>query len=269
MREENLDPYVDLPDRDDSSSSASTGDDPDFDRPPSPQAGRLENVDSSVPGPRRIDVDTTTTPPPGVQTFAQKRRSRGRASPLRARLPHLGFGPSSPERLCQGKQGPRTTPAAPEPPAAPPARPRPPGPPATCQRDTRQRPPVMTNPSNLPVRENCFCLTPPPGTSLDDLIDAVEETAGDDSVLVLQHMGGSKFLVCTRNANQPTRLMVAEGFKVHREHVAVEAVSPPVTFVNIYRFPAYLPDDVLVNALGQYGNVKVSPSQLFQTGKIN
>ncbi|KAH7943993.1 hypothetical protein HPB52_014170 [Rhipicephalus sanguineus] len=56
-------------------------------------------------------------------------------------------------------------------------------------------------------------------------------------------MGGSKWLVCTRNANQATRLMVAEGFNVHREHVAVEAVGPP------------LPDDVLVNALGQYGKV--------------
>ncbi|KAH7955830.1 hypothetical protein HPB52_004074 [Rhipicephalus sanguineus] len=45
MREQNLDPYVDAPDRDDSSSRASTSDDPDFDRPPSPQAGRLGNVD--------------------------------------------------------------------------------------------------------------------------------------------------------------------------------------------------------------------------------
>ncbi|KAH7967609.1 hypothetical protein HPB52_000665 [Rhipicephalus sanguineus] len=50
--------------------------------------------------------------------------------------------------------------------------------------------------------------------------------------------------------------MVADGFKVHRERVAVEAVGPPVTFVNVYRFPAYLPDDVLVNALGQYSKVK-------------
>ncbi|KAH7969180.1 hypothetical protein HPB52_015560 [Rhipicephalus sanguineus] len=85
----------------------------------------------------------------------------------------------------------------------------------------------MANPSNLPVRENCFLFNAPDGdVSIDDLIDAVEETAGDDSVLVLQHMGGPKFLVCTRNANQATRLMVAEGFKVHREHVAVEAVGP-------------------------------------------
>ncbi|KAH7956972.1 hypothetical protein HPB52_014022 [Rhipicephalus sanguineus] len=44
MREQSLDPYVDTPERDDSSSSASTSDDPDFDRPPSPQVGRLENV---------------------------------------------------------------------------------------------------------------------------------------------------------------------------------------------------------------------------------
>ncbi|KAH6945737.1 hypothetical protein HPB50_009732 [Hyalomma asiaticum] len=69
-------------------------------------------------------------------------------------------------------------------------------------------------------------------------------------------MGGSKFLVCTRNANQATKLMVAEGFRLNHEKVAVEAVGPPVTYVNVYRLPAYLPDDVLTNALQQYGKVK-------------
>ncbi|KAH6937092.1 hypothetical protein HPB50_025528 [Hyalomma asiaticum] len=69
-------------------------------------------------------------------------------------------------------------------------------------------------------------------------------------------MGGSKFLVCTRNANQATKLMVAEGFRLNHEKVAVEAVGPPVTYVNVYRLPAYHPDDVLTNALQQYGKVK-------------
>ncbi|KAL1418568.1 hypothetical protein MTO96_005603 [Rhipicephalus appendiculatus] len=108
----------------------------------------------------------------------------------------------------------------------------------------------------VPVRENCFCLTPPRATSIDDLIDAVELTAGEDSVLVLQHMGGAKFLVCTRNVSQATKLMVAEGFVVNGEKVSVEAVGPPVTYVNAYRYPAYLPDETLCNALAQYGKVK-------------
>ncbi|KAH6947370.1 hypothetical protein HPB50_018523 [Hyalomma asiaticum] len=69
-------------------------------------------------------------------------------------------------------------------------------------------------------------------------------------------MGGSKFLVCTRNANQATKLMVAEEFRLNHEKVAVEAVGPPVTYVNVYRLPAYLPDDVLTNSLQQYGKVK-------------
>ncbi|KAH7934860.1 hypothetical protein HPB52_001413 [Rhipicephalus sanguineus] len=69
-------------------------------------------------------------------------------------------------------------------------------------------------------------------------------------------MGGSKFLVCPRNASQATRLMVAEGFRVNNERVAVEAVGPPITFVNVYRFPAYIPDEILTNALSQYGKVK-------------
>ncbi|KAH6946245.1 hypothetical protein HPB50_012376 [Hyalomma asiaticum] len=110
---------------------------------------------------------------------------------------------------------------------------------------------------SFPVRENCFLFNVPDGdVSTDDLIDAIELTAGDDSVLVLQHMGGSKFLVCTINANQATKLTVAEGFRLNHEKVAVEAVGPPVTYVNVYRLPAYLPDDVLTNALQQYGKVK-------------
>lgn len=110
---------------------------------------------------------------------------------------------------------------------------------------------------DFPVRENCFLFSAPDGdVSIDTLIDAIELTAGEDSVLVLQHMGGSKFLVCTRNASQATRLMVAEGFRVNNERVAVEAVGPPITFVNVYRFPAYIPDEILTNALSQYGKVK-------------
>ncbi|KAH6942593.1 hypothetical protein HPB50_008250 [Hyalomma asiaticum] len=115
----------------------------------------------------------------------------------------------------------------------------------------------MTQHTDTPVRENCFTFNAPEGdVSIDDLIDAVEAAAGEDSVLVLQHMGGSKFLVCTRNAAQATKLMVAEGFKLKHEKVAVEAVGPPVTFVNVYRLPAYLPDEVLVAALQPYGKVR-------------
>ncbi|KAH7963788.1 hypothetical protein HPB52_022898 [Rhipicephalus sanguineus] len=49
--------------------------------------------------------------------------------------------------------------------------------------------------------------------------------------------------------------MVAEGFRVKGKKVAVEAVGPPITFVNVYHYPAYLPDDPL-SALAQYGKVK-------------
>ncbi|KAH7943351.1 hypothetical protein HPB52_007151 [Rhipicephalus sanguineus] len=115
----------------------------------------------------------------------------------------------------------------------------------------------MASHLTVPVRENCFLFNAPDGdVSVDDLIDAIELTAGDDSVLVLQHRGGSKFLVCTRNANQAIKLIVAEGFRLNHEKVAVEAVGPPVTYVNVYRLPAYLPDDVLTNALQQYAKVR-------------
>ncbi|XP_072145414.1 uncharacterized protein [Dermacentor andersoni] len=109
----------------------------------------------------------------------------------------------------------------------------------------------------IPLRENCFLFNAPDGdVSIDDLIDAVELTAGEDSVLGLQHMGGSKFLVCTRNAEQATKLIVAEGFSVKNVKVSVDAVGPHLTFVNVYRFPLYLADDALLSALQQFGKVK-------------
>ncbi|KAL1444953.1 hypothetical protein MTO96_045290 [Rhipicephalus appendiculatus] len=117
-------------------------------------------------------------------------------------------------------------------------------------------PPKMAS-IDMPVRENCFTFNVADSdVSVDELIDAVELTAGEDSVLVLQHMGGSKFLVCTRNVMQATKLIVAEGFRLNHEKVSVEAVGPPITFVNIYRFPAYLSHEVLVTAPQSYGKLK-------------
>ncbi|KAL3202983.1 hypothetical protein MRX96_042194 [Rhipicephalus microplus] len=49
--------------------------------------------------------------------------------------------------------------------------------------------------------------------------------------------------------------MVAEGFRVNNGKVTVEAVGPPITYVNVYRFPAYIPDEIVVNALAQYGKI--------------
>ncbi|KAL3201277.1 hypothetical protein MRX96_043005 [Rhipicephalus microplus] len=88
----------------------------------------------------------------------------------------------------------------------------------------------------LPLRENRLMFSAPEGdVSIDDLIDAIELVSGDDSVLVLQHMGAAGLLVCTDNASRATRLIVAEGSRVNGEDVPVDAVGPPVTYVNAYR----------------------------------
>ncbi|KAL3202992.1 hypothetical protein MRX96_042203 [Rhipicephalus microplus] len=107
--------------------------------------------------------------------------------------------------------------------------------------------------SDLPVRENCSTFVAPDGdVSIDNLIDSIERTAGEDSALVSQHMAGVKFLVRTRNASEATQLLVAEGFRVGAVNVPVEAIGPPVTYVNVYRYPAYLSNEILSNALAQY-----------------
>ncbi|KAH6935587.1 hypothetical protein HPB50_006991 [Hyalomma asiaticum] len=50
--------------------------------------------------------------------------------------------------------------------------------------------------------------------------------------------------------------MVAEGFRLNHEAVAVEGVGSPVTYVNVYRLPAYVPGDTLTHALQHYGKVR-------------
>ncbi|KAL3200310.1 hypothetical protein MRX96_043468 [Rhipicephalus microplus] len=62
--------------------------------------------------------------------------------------------------------------------------------------------------------------------------------------------------------------MVEEGFKVNGVSVPVEAVGPPVTYVNVYRYPAYLSDEILCNALAQYAvdDVVVDPIPSFGRG---
>ncbi|KAH6919983.1 hypothetical protein HPB50_029030 [Hyalomma asiaticum] len=45
MRQQNLNPYEQAPDRDVSTDDGSETDDPDLERPPSPQAARLGNID--------------------------------------------------------------------------------------------------------------------------------------------------------------------------------------------------------------------------------
>ncbi|KAL3201825.1 hypothetical protein MRX96_042779 [Rhipicephalus microplus] len=103
-----------------------------------------------------------------------------------------------------------------------------------CSSSSEERPlvpAIMAAQTNLSVRENCFFFKEPNGDlCLDNLIDAVERTAGDDSVHNFQHTGGSGFLMCTRTA-------VDEGFIVNNVKVAVVTVRPPITFAMCFDTP--------------------------------
>ncbi|KAH7977045.1 hypothetical protein HPB52_023227 [Rhipicephalus sanguineus] len=108
-----------------------------------------------------------------------------------------------------------------------------------------------------PPKEHCFTFNVPEDTvSIDEIIDSIEETVGDEGVLFLQHLGTSKFLVATRTADQATSLLVNEGFCIRKEKVSVDAVGPPIVHVNVYRLPPYVSNDSLVAALQPYGKVR-------------
>ncbi|KAL1476392.1 hypothetical protein MTO96_036537 [Rhipicephalus appendiculatus] len=101
-----------------------------------------------------------------------------------------------------------------------------------------------------PPKEHCFTFNVPEDTvSIDEIIDSIEETVGDEGVLFLQHLGTSKFLVATRTADQATSLLVNEGFNIREQKVSVDAVGPPIVHGNVYRLPPYVSNDSLVAAL--------------------
>ncbi|KAL1450349.1 hypothetical protein MTO96_043917 [Rhipicephalus appendiculatus] len=108
-----------------------------------------------------------------------------------------------------------------------------------------------------PPKEHCFTFNVPEDTvSIDEVIDSIEETVGDEGVLFLQHLGTSKFLVATRTADPATSLLVNEGFNIREQKVSVDAVGPPIVHVNVYRLPPYVSNNSLVAALQPYGKVR-------------
>ncbi|KAL1443942.1 hypothetical protein MTO96_045736, partial [Rhipicephalus appendiculatus] len=72
-----------------------------------------------------------------------------------------------------------------------------------------------------PPKKHCFTFNVPEGTvSIDEIIDNIEETVGDEG------------------------------------KVSVDAVGPPIVHVNVYRLPPYVSNDSLVAALQPYGKVR-------------
>ncbi|KAH7935029.1 hypothetical protein HPB52_002839 [Rhipicephalus sanguineus] len=95
------------------------------------------------------------------------------------------------------------------------------------------------------TKEHCFTFNVPEDTvSIDEIIDSIEETVGDEGVLFLQHLGTSKFLVATRTLDQATSLLVNEGFCIRKEKV--------------YRRRCWTPDRSCqrLNAATPYGKVR-------------
>ncbi|KAH7943050.1 hypothetical protein HPB52_004131 [Rhipicephalus sanguineus] len=91
---------------------------------------------------------------------------------------------------------------------------------------------------------HCFTFNAPEDTvSIDEIIDSIQETVGEEGVLSLQHLGTSEFLVATRTADQATSLLVNEGFCIRKEKGSVDAVGPPIVHVNVYGLPPYVSND--------------------------
>ncbi|KAH7945557.1 hypothetical protein HPB49_012886 [Dermacentor silvarum] len=108
-----------------------------------------------------------------------------------------------------------------------------------------------------PPKEHCFLFTVPDSTtSVDEIIDSVEEVTGANGVLFLQHLGGFKFLVCVKTPEQATQLLVQGSFKIAENVIQVEAVGTPCVPVNIFRLPPYISHETVAAALQPFGKVR-------------
>lgn len=108
-----------------------------------------------------------------------------------------------------------------------------------------------------PPKEHCFLFTVPDSTtSVDEIIDSIEEVTGANGVLFLQHLGGFKFLVCVKTSEQATQLLVQGSFKIAENEIQVEAVGTPCVPVNIFRLPPYISHETVAAALQPFGKVR-------------
>lgn len=108
-----------------------------------------------------------------------------------------------------------------------------------------------------PPKEHCFLFTVPDSTtSVDEIIDSVEEVTGANGVLFLQHLGGFKFLVCVKTPEQATQLLVQGSFKINENEIPIEAVGTPCVPVNIFRLPPYISHEAVTAALQPFGKVR-------------
>ncbi|KAK8771351.1 hypothetical protein V5799_025405 [Amblyomma americanum] len=105
-----------------------------------------------------------------------------------------------------------------------------------------------------PPKAHCFFLNVPKGSTIDDIIDALEVVTGPAGVKSLQHMGGVKFGVVAATDSAASKIKNRRAILLKGVSVPVLNVGPEIVHVSVFRVPLWVADASVAAALSAYGD---------------
>ncbi|KAH7955386.1 uncharacterized protein LOC119391790 [Rhipicephalus sanguineus] len=88
-----------------------------------------------------------------------------------------------------------------------------------------------------PPKAHCFTFSAPEGSTVDDVIDALEVVTGSAGMKSLQHMGGVKFGAAAENVPAATKLNSRGAILLNGGSVPLVNVGPEIVHVTVFRVP--------------------------------
>ncbi|KAH7971777.1 hypothetical protein HPB52_002761 [Rhipicephalus sanguineus] len=104
-----------------------------------------------------------------------------------------------------------------------------------------------------PPKEHFFNVRTPPGTSVDEVIDALEGLVGIQEIYSVQHHGGFDFQVGVNSVAAVQTLLEIGGLRLGTRTVPLVPVARQVASVTCLYLPCYVPDNEVVTGLKSYG----------------
>ncbi|KAH7982216.1 hypothetical protein HPB52_003446 [Rhipicephalus sanguineus] len=105
----------------------------------------------------------------------------------------------------------------------------------------------------MPPPKEHFSVRTPPGTSVDEVIDALEGLVGIQDLYSVQHHGGFDFQVGVNSVAAVQTLLETGGLRLGTRTVPLVPVARQVASVTCLCLPCYVPDNEVVTGLKSYG----------------
>lgn len=104
-----------------------------------------------------------------------------------------------------------------------------------------------------PPKQHFFNLRSPPGTSVDEVIDAVEGLVTVNEIYSVQHLGAFDFQVGINSASAVQHLLEVGGLRLGNQVVPLVPVARQVASVTCMYLPSYISDNEVATSLKTFG----------------